>query len=204
MKKIRKGNDMLIKIEILTNNEPIPIKDRAFKLILFDIWGHNKEFPYRIEGQNIMSTRFFGVDQKTGMYGVTIWENFGEHGQAVFDIKNAFMLVDYTPENVGTDPYGLTTETISITANLAVGVQGPSNYERACEFGFKGTEEEYLKSLHGEPFTYNDFTPDQIAELQRPATDAANVAIEAAQKANEAVSNIPGTKVIKQTKKVTI
>ena len=38
----------------------------------------------------------------------------------------------------------------------------------------------------GDPFTYNDFTEDQIAELQRPATEAAARADKAAENANDA------------------
>lgn len=32
------------------------------------------------------------------------------------------------------------------------------------------------KGDKGDPFTYDDFTPEQIADLQRPATEAAKVA----------------------------
>lgn len=46
------------------------------------------------------------------------------------------------------------------------------------------------KGDKGDPFTYDDFTPEQIAELQRPATEAAKVANEAAEKANKAVTDI--------------
>lgn len=46
------------------------------------------------------------------------------------------------------------------------------------------------KGDKGDPFTYDDFTPEQIAELQRPATEAAAVANQAAEKANKAVTDI--------------
>lgn len=46
------------------------------------------------------------------------------------------------------------------------------------------------KGDKGDPFTYDDFTPEQIADLQRPATEAAKVANEAAKKANKAVTDI--------------
>lgn len=42
-----------------------------------------------------------------------------------------------------------------------------------------------LPLVKGEPFTFEDFTPGQIAELQRPALDAASVA----DKTNKAVAN---------------
>lgn len=46
------------------------------------------------------------------------------------------------------------------------------------------------KGDKGDPFTYDDFTPEQIAELQRPATEAAEVANQAAENANKATSGI--------------
>lgn len=46
------------------------------------------------------------------------------------------------------------------------------------------------KGDKGDPFTYDDFTPEQIAELQRPATEAAEVANQAAENANNAAKDI--------------
>lgn len=46
------------------------------------------------------------------------------------------------------------------------------------------------KGDKGDPFTYDDFTPEQIAGLQRPATEAAAVANQAAEKANKAATDI--------------
>ena len=46
------------------------------------------------------------------------------------------------------------------------------------------------KGDKGDPFTYDDFTPEQIAGLQRPATEAAAVANQAAEKASKAVTDI--------------
>ena len=64
------------------------------------------------------------------------------------------------------------------------------------ERGLQGEKGE--KGDKGDPFTYADFTPDQIAELQQPATEAAKTAneaateaTEAAKEANEAAAKIP-------------
>lgn len=66
--------------------------------------------------------------------------------------------------------------------------KGDSAYQTAVENGFVGTEEQWLASLKGDAFTYDDFTPEQIEELQRPATEAAGLADAAAQSANQAAS----------------
>lgn len=47
-----------------------------------------------------------------------------------------------------------------------------------------------IKGDKGDPFTYDDFTPEQIAELQRPATEAAAVANQAAENANKEATDI--------------
>ena len=49
-----------------------------------------------------------------------------------------------------------------------------------------------IKGDKGEAFTYDDFTPEQIAELQRPATEAAEVANAAAQRAEAAAESVEG------------
>lgn len=48
------------------------------------------------------------------------------------------------------------------------GIPGKSAYTIAIENGFKGTEKEWLSSLKGDPFTYNDFTSEQLAQLVGP------------------------------------
>lgn len=47
-----------------------------------------------------------------------------------------------------------------------------------------------IKGEKGDPFTYDDFTPEQIAELQRPAKEAAKVAIASAQRAENAAESV--------------
>ena len=39
-------------------------------------------------------------------------------------------------------------------------------YGVAVKHGFEGTVEEWLESLKGKPFTYEDFTPEQIESLK--------------------------------------
>lgn len=46
----------------------------------------------------------------------------------------------------------------------------------------------------GDPFTYEDFTEEQLDEIKRPALEAANVATQAAQNANDAATNANNAK----------
>ena len=50
--------------------------------------------------------------------------------------------------------------------------EGDDAYEVWLDAGNVGTLEDYFASQKGDPFLYSDFTPEQIAELQQPATDA--------------------------------
>jgi len=53
-----------------------------------------------------------------------------------------------------------------ILAQLIPSVSGRSAYRIAVEKGFKGTEEEWLLSLKGNPFVFEDFTPEQLMSLK--------------------------------------
>lgn len=57
---------------------------------------------------------------------------------------------------------------IEVISTGKQGISGKSAYTIAIENGFKGTEKEWLLSLKGSPFTYNDFTNEQLSELTGP------------------------------------
>ena len=83
-------------------------------------------------------------------------------------------------------------------------LRGYSAYEVAVINGFSGTEEEWLASLKGDPFTYEDLTEEQIEEMTeevaskvdtslieyaKEAGEAAEQAKQSAQEAQEAVES---------------
>lgn len=57
--------------------------------------------------------------------------------------------------------------------------------------GLQGTQG--IQGVKGDPFTYADFTQDQIAELQRPATEAATRADKATKDAQAAIAEVKAT-----------
>ena len=66
---------------------------------------------------------------------------------------------------------------------IMVGDSGKSAYEIAVAHGYKGTESEWLDSLKGlqgepgpkgDPFRYEDFTPEQLKTLKGPKGDKGN------------------------------
>lgn len=71
-------------------------------------------------------------------------------------------------------------------ADTGVSAHGPK--------GDKGmTGPQGVKGDKGDPFTYADFTQDQIAELQRPATDAAERADKATEDAKADIAEVKAT-----------
>lgn len=60
------------------------------------------------------------------------------------------------------------TNVVEVIYTGKQGISGKSAYTIAIENGFSGTKEEWLLSLKGEPFTYSDFTLEQLSGLTGP------------------------------------
>ena len=88
---------------------------------------------------------------------------------------DAFKYSDFTPEQLESlkgpkgdqGEKGDTGERGPQGETGPVGPQGPKG-----DPGDKG--EQGIQGVKGDPFTYDDFTPDEIVNLKKPATDAAN------------------------------
>lgn len=94
----------------------------------------------------------------------------------------------YYPEKINVQLWHLATDTEGVIEcdTLAAYTRGlPFTYE-----DFTPEQLEKLKGAQGDPFTFEDFTPAQIELLQKPAKDAAAQANEAARKATEATTKI--------------
>lgn len=109
----------------------------------------------------------------------------GERGEKG-DKGDAFKYTDFTEEQLAAlkgpkgdkgdiGPIGPQGET------GPVGPQGPKG-----DTGEKG--EQGIQGVKGDPFTYDDFTQDEIANLKKPATDAANKAQEILKNAEIAIN----------------
>lgn len=70
-----------------------------------------------------------------------------------------------------------TEQNLKGSLDIAHGIDGKSAYEVAVKNGFEGTEAEWLDSLKGdkgEPFTYEDFTDEQLLSLKGEKGDTGN------------------------------
>jgi len=125
IKRYRKGKDITNRLHVLTNKEPRPLAGRDLRVHLIDNRCHAIDMPFTVTDVNTLEFMFWGIDQKVlGIYKITVWENFGKHGQTVVDVKDAFRLVPDTSMEGGQDPEGLDTEVNDITINLSTGVRG--------------------------------------------------------------------------------
>ena len=70
---------------------------------------------------------------------------------------NKFVIVRETNNNV-----------VEVISSGKQGIPGKSAYQIAVSNGFEGTEKEWLASLKGDAFTYDDFTNEQLAQITGP------------------------------------
>lgn len=198
MKRIRIGNDIPIRWTILRSGQPEDFSGKTLKVLMRSVKETVEVTDYEIDG-NVISWTFFGKNQKSGgTYSFTLIENEGMPEMFTTDACDALLLVNCSCQQDvcdGDSSIGMTSDAespdISCRSSIEIPANGKSAYEIAVENGFEGTEEEWLASLQGspgEPFTYDDFTSEQIEELQKPAIDAAETANEAAQNANNAAT----------------
>ena len=196
MKKIRYGNDIPIAWTINRNDQPEDFTGKQLQLTMIGTSGTTEVTDYTIEG-NVLRWMFWGKDQhKPSTYHFCLVENGGEEGMFTIDTCDVLRLVSRSCAADDCDgPF-----TMQVTSNIddkgvtcssviTVPANGLSAYEIAVRHGFEGTEEEWLESLKGEKgdaFTYSDFTPEQIADLKKPAVDAAKEVTKAAETATEA------------------
>lgn len=192
MKRIRIGNDIRIGWTVTRNGQPENFSGKDLMLLMSNEYRTQELTDYEVQ-DNVLSFTFWGKDQKSlGSYSFTLIENNGEEGMYTLDACDAFRLVARSCMEGGESSEGLSVETVQLSGDLAVPANGLSAYEIAVKNGFVGTEQEWLQSLvgpKGDAFTYSDFTPEQIADLQRPATEAAQTANQAAQNAITAGNN---------------
>lgn len=198
MKCIRIDKDLKITWSgLLTNGEAVSFMGRDIKLYIKNPLSRLFEITDFVINDNSISFTFHSEDQNfLGVYSLVLYENKGTSHQTVLDYCDAFCLVATTCQEGGDNDNGIDCEFIDISGGcLSVGVPGLSAYELAVKNGYHGSEEEWLADL---ALTYDELTPEQIEDLQRPATEAAEKADEATAKANdaaekaiEAAENIP-------------
>jgi hypothetical protein len=107
-------------------------------------------------------------------------------GMGVLMVKREFFLNDSDFNDgicnlVSVEPTGITLDkgatddmgeiNIELFPFYQQGETGKSAYQEWLDLGNEGTVADFLNSMRGEPFTYDDFTPEQLAALKGPKGD---------------------------------
>ena len=145
MKKIRIGNDIVIKWRITVNGEEVNLEGLDLSLYISTTYQPRRAIAFAVAGNEITAT-YKGAEQKvTGVYRLTLYHNEGENAQSILDACDAFELVSCSCLTVDAAFGGAEVE-LPI-ADLGVGIPGLSAYEIAVAEGYEGTQEEWLASL---------------------------------------------------------
>lgn len=167
MRTFRIGNDLPISWRVLRCGKPEDFQGKSLKLYLTTRYGRILVNDFLVRG-NVITFLYPGGEQVVkGDYGLLLIENNGADGMYTVAVDRAFALT------AGGSVACECTLDVDIVTDIDIPSNGLSAYELAVLGGFAGTKEEWLASLKGEPFRYEDFTPEQIVQLQTPATDAA-------------------------------
>ena len=145
MKKIRIGNDIVIKWRVTINGEEVNLEGLDLSLYISTTYQPRRAIAFTVAGNEITAT-YKGAEQKvTGVYRLTLYRNEGENAQSIIDACDAFELVSCSCLTVDAAFGGAEVELP--VADLGVGIPGLSAYEIACIEGFKGTQAEWIASL---------------------------------------------------------
>lgn len=144
MKKIRIGKDIVIRWTILTNGEAQSLEGRDLSILLTSPLGMKEPMDFEING-NVLNLTFKGTLQKcTGVYKLTLWENFGKDGQTAVDHCNPFALVPNTCCEEDEDSCSnLKTESVDL---------GTSDMQLNPVYGIYSEDIRYIKTLTQEQY----------------------------------------------------
>ena len=145
IKTFRIGNEIQIKWPILTNGEEESLDGRKLSLYLSDQWGNDRKVEnFGTEGNVVVFTFLASEQYKTGVYRLTLFENEGLAHQTACDYCFAFRLVAHSCDI----PDDMTIEDLPLdSTNLDVGIHGLSAYEIAVNYGYEGSEEQWMREF---------------------------------------------------------
>lgn len=188
MKKIRIGNDIVIKWRVTINGEEVNLEGLDLSLYISTTYQPRKAIAFTVAGNEITAT-YKGSEQRvTGVYRLTLYRNEGENAQSILDACDAFELVSCSCLTVDAAFGGAEVELP--VADLGVGIPGLSAYEIAVAEGYEGTQEEWLASLsaasEAAAAECRKFTEAaKISEKDRQNNEALRVSAENERAANE-------------------
>lgn len=202
MKKIRLGNDIKFNWSLLNSEgEPYSLEGADLRITYTTFRGVTEVTDFSVSG-NVVSWVFRGKDQKVlGDYIITLQKNAGEDGMITIDKCSAFRLVARSCDAGGEDTCShLKVETVELQSEVdgvIVDPVIPEIGENGNWFVNGKDTGKPSKGEDGKAFTYADFTPEQIEELQKPATDAADSLL----RLEKAIESAEQSRVLAETKR---
>ena len=208
MYKLRVGNDINIQWRIFRNGEPEDFAGKELRLLMRGTSQTIKVTDYTIEG-NVLKWTYLGKEQKgPSTFTFTLIENEGKEDMFTIDKCDVLRLVSCSCQADDDDgPFNVFVDTDIVLPAPGKDGKTPvleSGETQTLEPGSLATSEivpngedeagnpRYKVNLGipaGEPFAYEDFTPEQIEGLKKPALDAAAVAEASADAATKAAAN---------------
>ena len=185
MRIIRLGNDIHINWIITRQGESEDFTGKEISVRLYDKYNTQQSFDYTIN-QNVIQGVFYGKDQKTnGVYRLCLVENEGMEEMITLDYIDCFCLSNKLKNETsnGTDPSNGIIENVvvdcsSMINTTAVDLSGYAKvtdvYKKEETYNKDEIDEAFSnietvkgdKGDKGDPFTYSDFTSEQLASLK--------------------------------------
>ena len=208
MYKVRVGNDINIQWRIFRNDSPEDFSGKTLRLLMRGTSQTIEVRDYVLEG-NVIKWEYKGKDQRSSStFTFTLIENEGKDDMFTVDKCDVLRLVSCSCQADDDDGrFDMFIDTDIVLPSNGVDGKTPvleTGETQTLEPGSEATSEivpdgedeagnpRYKVNLGipaGEPFTYDDFTPEQIEGLKKPALDAAAVAEAAADAATKAAAN---------------
>ena len=208
MYKVRVGNDINIQWRIFRNDSPEDFAGKTLRLLMRGTSQTIEVRDYVLEG-NVIKWEYKGKDQRgPSTFTFTLIENEGKDDMFTVDKCDVLRLVSCSCQADDDDGrFDMFIDTDIVLPSNGVDGKTPvleSGETQTLEPGSEATADvvrngedesgnpKYKVNLGiptGEPFTYDDFTPEQIEGLKKPALDAAAVAAAAADAATKAAAN---------------
>lgn len=208
MYKVRVGNDINIQWRIFRNDSPEDFAGKTLRLLMRGTSQTIEVRDYVLEG-NVVKWEYKGKDQRgPSTFTFTLIENEGKEDMFTIDKCDVLRLVSCSCQADDDDGrFDMFIDTDIVLPSNGVDGKTPvleSGETQTLEPGSEATSEivpngqdeagnpRYKVNFGipaGEPFAYDDFTPEQIEGLKKPALDAAAVAEAAADAATKAAAN---------------
>ena len=208
MYKVRVGNDINVQWRIFRNDSPEDFSGKTLRLLMRGTSQTIEVRDYVLEG-NVIKWEYKGKDQRgPSTFTFTLIENEGKDDMFTVDKCDVLRLVSCSCQADDDDGrFDMFIDTDIVLPSNGVDGKTPvleTGETQTLEPGSEATSEivpdgedeagnpRYKVNLGipaGEPFTYDDFTPEQIEGLKKPALDAAAVAEAAADAATKAAAN---------------